>query len=404
MTDDVAFRIRARDASGGEIVETIRARDRKSAILQLEQRGIAALSLEPVGRVASGQRAASRRDTEGDRLLVLQQIAVMARAGIPIVEAVESIASALRERAVGRKLMNAGLAMRRGESIAAALETALPDYPAHVYALVRVGEKNGAIADVLEEAVDQLRHQSALRRDVLTALTYPAFLLVAAFIAVAFLLAVVVPRFANMVGSGRETLTGLSRFVLDAGMAVHDHPVLLLFLSGAVMAAVIWSVLTKRGQRAVVRALSEMPVIGSRIIGMQRANWARLMALASSSGVTILDAAALSISAAPPGRFHDSLAGSIQALRKGDPIADAFGASGALDAIDRSLLQTGQASGRIGAMFKVIADRHTESVRADMKRITTLLEQVAIILVATSVGVIVIGLVGVMTSVYEVVQ
>ena len=59
-----------------------------------------------------------------------------------------------------------------------------------------------------------------------------------------------------------------------------------------------------------------------------------------------------------------------------------------------SLLRTGQKSGKISAMFMVIADRHEENVRAGMKQLTTILEQLAIGLVALVIGAVVIGLVG----------
>jgi type II secretory pathway component PulF len=400
MTSEKSFAYRGKGPDGADVAEIVRAPDRKTALLSLQQQGVTILSLEE--RSQDGHaRSRGTRERSDDRLLVLHQLAVLSRSGIPILEAVESIAAALQGRPVASRLTLAAAALRRGDAIAPSMRTVFPQFPEHVHALVRVGERNGNLADVLEEAVRQLRFQAALKRDVLNALIYPLFLLSAAFLAVAFLFLVVVPRFAAMLGPARADLTGLSAAVLDIGVFVHAYPAPVLGGVGIVLGMCAWLALAPDGQRLALKTLSRWPVIGDRIAAAQRADWARIMAFAVSSGVGILEAATLAFNAAPEGRFRDDLTGSIRALRRGEPIAEAFGASGALDAIDMSLLRTGQRSGQLGAMFTLVADRHEERVRTELKRGMALLEQAAIALVALAIGIVVIGLVGAMTSMYE---
>lgn len=401
MSGEHTFAYRGRRADGEAVSSVIRAPDRRSALLRLESDGIVPLSLNVQEDGAPLLRLRQHRDEAGDRLLVLQQIAVLTGAGIPLLEAVESVAAALTDRAISVRLLGTATALRRGDSIAGAFEAGLQGYPAHVYALIRVGETNGNLAMVLEEAVRQLRFAQALRRDVLNALAYPAFLVIAAASAFAFLFTVVVPRFAEMIGPARTDIGGLSRFILDLGAIFHANPLALPLIASGVVLAVWWTTMTPEGRGQAAHVLSELPGFGGLVIAGHRAAWARLMALAVNSGVGILDAAALSFEAAPAGRFRDRLSGSVGALRAGRPVAEAFGASGALDAIDRSLLHTGQAAGKLGAMFTVIADRHEEDLRSAMKRGTALLEQAAVALVALVIGAVVLGLVGAMTSVYE---
>lgn len=399
MTEQT-FAYSARKPDGAAVRGVIRAPDRRTALLRLEDEGVVPLSLR---EQASGSPLAfhQRGDAESDRLLVLQQIAVMTGAGIPLLEAVDSIADALAGRAIAANLAATATRLRSGDSIGEAFRIGLPFYPPHVHALVRVGEANGKLGGVLDEAVRQLRYEQTLRRDVTNALAYPAFLVVAAVLALGFLFAVVVPRFAEMIGPGRSDIDGLPGMVLAIGAMVDAYPLPMLAFAASLVALVIWPTVTPEGRRQAGRVLSEAPLIGDLVTGAHRAAWARVMALAVTAGVGILDAAALSFSAAPEGRFRDRLSGSIAALRSGVPIADAFGASGALDAIDMSLLRTGQTSGRLGAMFTVIADRHEADLRTAMKRLTAVIEQVAVALVALVIGVVVLGLVGAMASVYE---
>lgn len=402
MTSDRVFAYRGRSADGADLTETIRAPDRRAALVSLRQQGVVILSLEERGEDVLGGLIGKREASE-DSLLVLQQLAILARSGIPILEAVESVAAALEERPIAIRLSTAAAGLRRGDPIAPTLQPVFPRFPAHVHALIRVGETNGKLAVVLEEAVRQLRFQAALRRDVMNALIYPLFLLAVAAGAVAFLFLVVVPRFATMIGPTRDNLSGLSAAVLDTGMFVHDHPFAVLTGLMTMLAACCWLALSRRGQRIALRTMSHWPLIGARISAAQRADWARIMAFAVSSGVGILEAAGLAFAGVPDGKFRAALGGSIGALRRGESVAAAFGASNALDAIDMSLLSTGQKTAQLGAMFELVADRHEEQIRTELKRGLAILEQAAIALVALAIGVVVIGLVGAMTSMYEVI-
>ncbi|MDX2233489.1 MAG: type II secretion system F family protein [Hyphomonadaceae bacterium] len=401
MTARQPFAYRGRRADGGVVADVIYAPDRRAALLQLETEGIVPLSLHAQDSAVGPALLRRRVDIDADRLLVLQQVAVLTGAGIPLLEALEAIADSLAGRPIATRIAAAVDRLRQGDTIAQAFRAGLPGYPAHVYALIGVGEANGNLGAVLDEAVRQMRYAETLRRDVLTALSYPAFLIVAALVAFAFLFVVVVPRFAEMIGPARETIGGLSGFILGVGVFVQANPVAAPVLSLALAAGAIYAGATAAGRRHAARLLADAPIVGGLIVANHRAEWARIMALAVSSGVGILDAAALSFDAVPEGRFRRQLNGSIGALRAGRPIAEAFGASGAVDRIDMSLLQTGQTSGRLGAMLAVIADRHEGELRTAMKRVTSVLEQVAVALVATVIGAVVLGLVGAMTSVYE---
>lgn len=394
------FSYRGKGADGADLSETIHAPDRRSALISLRQQGVTILSIEERSKSTSGVLS-GHRERQEDNLLVLQQLAILTRSGIPLLESLDSVASALEGRPVAARLSTAAAALRRGDPIASAMRSVFPRFPPHVHALIRLGETNGKLALVLEEAVRQLRFQAALRRDVLNALIYPLFLLTVASGAVAFLFLVVVPRFATMIGPAREHLSGLSAAVLDIGMFVHDRPLLVVTGLVILLCACSWLALSPQGQRIALRAMSHWPIVGERIAVAQRADWARIMAFAMSSGVGILDAAGLAFAGVPEGWFRDSLSGSISALRRGESVAAAFGASNALDAIDMSLLRTGQRTAQLGMMFTLVADRHEEQLRTELKRGLAILEQAAIALVALAIGVVVIGLVGAMTSMYE---
>jgi len=91
-------------------------------------------------------------------------------------------------------------------------------------------------------------------------------------------------------------------------------------------------------------------------------------------------------------------------IRTGSPIEAAFAREHALGAIDASLVRAGARTGSLPAIFTFIADQHEARLRADLKRLTVILEQAAIAIVASAIGSVVIGLVTALTGVYEAIR
>ena len=342
-----------------------------------------------------------RKITRDHAILILRQLAVMTGAGIQLLDAIETLASSLPNTEAAGQLRAAAQALRRGDRLGDALEAALPIYPAYVYGLVRAGEASGKLARVLEEAAQQLAFERRVERDIVNALTYPAFLVVSGAASVGFLLYAVVPRFATMLESSRSQPSGLSRLVLDAGVAFHANaPTILAIIVGASV-ALLALIRTYAMRRFVSQLAHATPGLNALLAARQRSTWSRVAALSFDAGVGLLDAITLASGALPEGALRNALSGAVPALRAGRAIDAAFRDAGAISEIDASLLRAGQRSGALGRMLHTIADRHEENLRDALKRLTVVVEPLAIATVALMVGAIVLALASALVGVYE---
>jgi general secretion pathway protein F len=285
--------------------------------------------------------------------------------------------------------------------LAAALHRAAPFYPAYVYALVRAGEASGRLPLVLEEAARQMAFESRTARDLRNALVYPAFLVLSGALSIGFLFYVVVPRFAAMLDNARTAPTGLSAVILDAGVFFHDNALLVIAALAAVAAAAISYGATKDGKRLLSAIGRATPGLRTLLIARERASWARIMALALAAGVDVLEATSLSAQALPEGAMREGALAAAPLLRAGRPVDEAFSKGNTLDQVDASLVRAGQRSGALGEMFRAVADRNDEEMRDALKRFSSVLEPLAIAIVASLIGAIVLGLVSALASIYD---
>ena len=399
MTDQLTFQYEAAGRDGRMVKGLIGAADEAVAMRRLAADGLTVVRIKPAAAAKAEGRERGLRT--GERVLVLRQMALMLEAGVSLLEALDTVAQGMQARKGKRQFQAAIGALRRGDSLGDALEEHVPGFPDYVYAMARVGEASGRIADVLKEAAEQMAYEDRLQRDFANAMTYPAFLGFAGVAAIGFIFTQVVPRFATMIGDDRENIPAMSRWVLETGEFANANLGVVGIGALLLVGAIFFIVTNKAFRERAYTVAHGLPVVGDVIQAREIASWARLTAFALNNGVPLLSAAALARAAVPIGPFRQGLDLLDSDLRAGMTLDASLGAHTRLEAMDLSLLRAGQKSGAIGAMFGFMADNYEARLRDRMKRMTALLEPMAIGIISIVVGFVALSLVLALSSVYE---
>lgn len=395
----LAFQYEAVSRDGQVSRGVVTAPDEAAVVRRLASDGLTALKISPAVATKSEGRERGLKPTE--RVLVLRQLALMLEAGVSLLESLDTVVQGIQARKGQRQFQAAIAALRRGDSFGHAMTEHVPGFPDYVYAMARVGEASGRIAEVLKEAAEQMAYEDRLRKDFSNAMTYPAFLAFAGVAAVGFIFTQVVPRFATMIGEDRTNVPAMSRWVLSAGEFANANLGAVGIGVGALIALIVVIVANPTVKARAYTLAHGLPVIGPVIQSREIASWARLTSFALNNGVPILSATALARAAVPIGPFRAGLNMLESDLRAGLTLDASLGAHTKLEAMDLSMLRAGQKSGAIGAMFGFMADNYEARLRDRMKRMTALLEPAAIAIISLLVGFIALSLVLALSSVYE---
>jgi general secretion pathway protein F len=394
-----AFQYQAIDRQGAMSRGVVTAPDEASLVRRLSAEGLTVLKVAPAA--APRGEGQNRPLRSGERVLVLRQLGLMLEAGVSLLESLETVAQGMQSRKGKDQFQAAIAALRRGDSLGQALEAHVPGFPDYLYAMARVGEASGRVAEVLKQAAEQMAYEDRLRKDFGNAMTYPAFLLLAGLGAVAFIFTQVVPRFGAMIGEDRSRVPAVSRWVLSAGEYANAHIGLIGLALGSLVALAV-VIATNPAVKARAYTLAHgLPVVGGVIQAREIAAWARLTAFGLTNGVPILSAVALARAAVPIGPFRQGLNRLESDLKAGLTLDASLAAHTKLEAMDLSLLRAGQRSGAVGAMFGFMADNYENRLRDSMKRMTSLLEPAAIGAISLIVGFVALSLVLALSSVYE---
>ena len=395
---DLSFQYEAVGRDGLTLKGQVMAPDESAAVRRLSADGLTVLKISPAAVKAQGR---DRDLKPAERVLVLRQLALMIEAGVSLLEAMDTVAQGIQARKGKTQFQAAIAALRRGDSFGQALVDNVPGFPDYVYAMARVGEASGKIAEVLRQAAEQMAYEERLRRDFANAMTYPAFLLFAGFAAVGFIFTQVVPRFGAMIGDDRSNVPAMSRWVLAAGEFANANLPIVGLAVGALIALGVAIAANAQIRARAYAVAHAAPIIGPVIQAREITAWARLSAFALNSGVPILSAMALSRAAVPVGSFRRGLDMLDSDLRAGVTLDASLASHTHLEQMDLSLLRAGQKSGAVGAMFGFIADNYEDRLRDRMKRLTALIEPLAIAFISLIVGFVALSLVLALSSTFE---
>ncbi len=200
----------------GVVQLQIDAEDADQARRQAEDQGLRVLSLRSNGGALRGM--AWRREAAFDLVLFSQELSTLLNAGLPLIDALESLAEKAPASATRKVLAELVRQLYEGRSLSQALGQQPRIFPPLYVALVQSSERTGALGDALTRYISYRQRLDLVRQKLVGASVYPLLLLLVGGGVVLFLLGYVVPRFSQVFeGMGTE-LPWLSRVLMQIGL------------------------------------------------------------------------------------------------------------------------------------------------------------------------------------------
>ena len=284
-------------------------------------------------------------------------------------------------------------AVRSGQPLASALEQSHPGFDRFYCNMVQAGESSGALDLALERLAAFRASRRELRQSLISALIYPAILLVLAMIAVAVLLAFVVPQFTQLFADAGRELPLLTRIVVGAGDLVANWwwLMVLSLVAGGWWLRNDWR--STEGRHRWDKFLLRSPLIGPLILKLNTARFSRTLSTLLSNGINLL--AALDIACEVVGNtiVANAVNRAAQRVREGQGLAASLQEVDALPSLATQLIGLGERSGKLPPLLDQVAGIFERDTQTSLKRLLTLAEPAIIISVALLITVIILSVV-----------
>ena len=322
-----------------------------------------------------------------------RQLATMLSAGIPLVQSFEIVGSG-HENASMQKLIYAVKADVEGGS---ALAEALAKHPLYFddlfVNLVEAGEQAGALETLLEKIATYKEKTEAIKKKIKKALTYPAAVLVVAFVVTIILLIFVIPAFEDLFQGFGADLPAFTRMVIDLSEFVRDRGWLLAMGAAALVSTFFYFKKRSRPMRHFLDRLAlKAPIIGPIIQKASIARYARTLSTMFSAGVPLVEALE-SVSGATGNIVYE-----IGVLEIRDEVATGQRLQQAMENTDLfpnmviQMIAVGEESGSLDEMSSKVADFYEEDVDNAVDNLSSLLEPMIMSILGVLVGGLVVAM------------
>jgi general secretion pathway protein F len=388
------FHYQVLNAQGVSLEGMLRADSERDAARQLERRG---LSVVEIRSGESGGRVQRGRLRHADVILSLQELATMLTSGVSIADAVGSQALGAHHPRIVAAYASMSRDLQRGQAFSATLAKCGLPLPEYVIQLARAGELTGELGRALRDASTQLEYEQQLRNEMRNALIYPAVLVLAGVAAVAIMFIFVVPKFASLLQHAKD-LPLLAWLVLHAGTWTRANFGLLLVLLVLAGAGATWALRKPELRAAAIDKLSRWPVVGPWLVEADTARWAKVLGALLGNKVPLMRALELAQAGLQLPQRRARMGEVARAVRGGASLADALEDHDALTATGYNLVRVGERSGKLAAMLDSLAKLYEEAGRNRMKRVLILLEPIAILVIGSVIGTIILGVILAITS------
>lgn len=397
-----AFRYDALEAGGKPVSGVIEADDRRAALTLLAGRGIFARDLEPCADKIFAPQAAAAAATPAFRFgsgvprkkvtAFTRELAVLLGAAIPIPQALDGLAVEEENAALKAIITQMSDSVRKGHALSAAME----EHPAvfdKLYAsMIRVGEEAGALQRVLNDLSALLEHEDEVRSEVVTAISYPLFVLGFGILTVILLMTVILPKLFAMLQQMLKVLPLPTLILLRVSSFLHQYWWVMLIGTVAAVIGLRWYQRTANGAVQIDRLKLAVPVLGSVYMASALARFARTLGTLVRSGVSILPSLKIvegTIGNLVLAKFVAQVA---EEARGGDSLAAPLRKLGVFPGTVIQMISVGEESGKLDEMLLKVAEIQEREMRAKTKTLISLLAPALILVVGALVGFIVIAL------------
>lgn len=285
------FQYVAKDENARSVTGKITAETQANVVAELRKRNLVIVKIESVKeKTVTKISFGSQKVKEEDIVIFSRQLATMLDAGIPVIQALDSLQEQLSPGYFKTVVTTLKEDIQLGNSLSTAFSKHPKVFDTLYVNMIKVGEKGGVLSTVLDRVSSYLEKTVKLRRKVKAALVYPIVVVSMAGIITIVLLVKVVPTFAKIYDSFNQELPAMTQVLIAVSNLLKGGIWYLLCAMALVFFLIRKWYQTETGALAIDGMKLKMPVFGDMLHKVALSRFARTLATLTQSGVAILEA------------------------------------------------------------------------------------------------------------------
>ena len=395
------FAFRAVDLAGIPSRGEMEATSKAQVTEQLRQRGLIVLDVSERHEAFKLESVFQRFKSVKLRNLSVfsRQFATLIASGMPMLRSLYTLEDQTDDEMLQKSIVALRQDVESGSSVADSMERQPGVFDPLYRSMVRAGEGAGRLEEALDRVAYQLEKLDALRRQVRSAMTYPAVVMVLALLVMIVVVGVIVPVFigiyeeiAKDYPNAQTELPFMTQITVGvSGFITGKWYILIPAIAVGIYVFLRWKK-TEKGRMQWDRFKLKIPRIGDIVQKVALARWSRTFSGTIASGVPILQAVTIAGETAGNAVIQEAMTDVYASVKKGGSIAKPIEGHSVFPAMVSHMVSVGEDSGQLETMLGKIADFYETEVDAKVRAFTAIIEPLLIVFVGGIVGFIVISM------------
>lgn len=383
------------------VTGTLDAEDRSGAIASLRKQHLSPISVregnKKTGSLGSFGSFGGNRVKSDDLVMFTRQLSAMVSAGVPLLRALSSQKEHTDSKALQKVLTGIIADVESGTPLADALGK-FPNTFGDVYVnMVRAGEAAGILDDILKRLALQQEKNSAMRKKIKSAMTYPMVLVVITIGAFFGLMIFVIPQIGKIIkdlGGPDAQLPALTQGMLAISDFLLSKGIFLIpFVVGGTFFLLRW-LKTPAGKQVFHRLVLKIPMTQPIIQKVAVARFARTFSALMGAGVAVLESLSVTAHAIGNVVYEKALLEAAEEVKNGKTLSSIIEQNPLFPPIVAQMLSVGEETGQTDTVLVKVADFYEEEVDVAIDGISSIIEPVMIVFMGGMVGLIAASVMG----------
>jgi len=391
-----AYRYRGRNQQGELVTGSVDASNEMAAVDTLVRRGVTLLEIAEQTQTTANdfnwQKLLEPRVKLPDLIIFTRQMYALSKAGIPLLRAIEGLAENTSNKRLAQALKDIVVQLEKGRNLSAGMAAHDKIFPRLLVAIVHVGENTGQLEEAFQQLAAYLEKEQDTRKQIKAATRYPAFVLTALVAATFILNIFVVPTFASMFSRFGVELPLATRVLIGTSDFFVNYWYLLLLGIGGAIFMLLQYKQSPAGRLQWDQMKVKVPIVGSIFMRAMLARFSRSFSVMLAAGVPLTQALSLVAEAVDNAWGAKHIQDMRRNIERGESLSRVSRNSGLFTPLVLQMIAVGEETGRVDELLQEVAEYYEREVDYDLKTLTARIEPLLIVVVASLLLVLALGI------------
>ena len=325
--------------------------------------------------------------------LITRQLSTLINGGIPVDQALDSVAKQIDSPLIKGKLSNISNKVKAGFKLSESLEDHPESFDRLYCSLVRAGETSGDLGMVLEKTSDFLERKSKISQDIIGALVYPFILFFIAIVVIVLLLSFVVPEVVSQFSSLNRDLPFITKSLLFLSSVFTSYLFYAsIFIIGLIGFITIRSIGYELFRSKLDKFFLSVPVLKNSLIDSDLSRFTNSLSILRSSNISIINALEISADTISNSYLRQQVKSTANKVAEGESLASSLEKIQVIPPLVTQMIENGERSGRLEEMLEKVSVYLEDKFQSSTKITMNLLEPLIVVFLGMFVALIVLAI------------